>query len=112
MTMTLLQSAFHATGIYPLNQDIFKSVDFAPSKLFSTTASTPSSYPEEVPSSPLAIPTDNELMDTDMEGSTDRDEEMEINLNEGSDKEDLDFKPDEPDTADRDSDTETGAPST
>jgi hypothetical protein len=113
MTTKLIQLAFRATGIHLLNRNIFKPIDFAPSKSFSATAPTPLSYPAEVPLSPAAIPTDNKLTDTDTGDTTDRDAdedvEMVINFNEGSDDEDLDFIPCEPD---EDSDTETHSPST
>ena len=55
-----IQSAFKKTGISPFNPDIFTEEDFAPSQSFSTKAHVPSAYPEAVPSSDPAIPTDCE----------------------------------------------------
>jgi hypothetical protein len=55
ITRTCIQSAFRSTGIYPFNRNIFTAVDYAPSRSFSTTAYAPSSYPHEVPSSPVAL---------------------------------------------------------
>ena len=73
MTQTLIKSGFKKTGIYPLNRNVFTKEDFAPSKASSTIAWTPSSYPEEVPSSDPAIPSDAESeRDSNVDGQENR----------------------------------------
>ena len=60
MTVPLIQKSFHVTGIYPFNPNIFTEEDFAPSQVFSVKAHTPASFPETIPSSNPAIPTDSD----------------------------------------------------
>jgi DDE superfamily endonuclease len=55
MTSKLIQSAFRCCGIHPFNPSIFTEEDFAPSKLSSTQSHTPTSFPQEIPSSPTAM---------------------------------------------------------
>lgn len=56
----LIRKAFEKTGIYPVNVNIFTDADFAPSKASSTKLHTPENFPNEVPMSPPAVPTDLE----------------------------------------------------
>jgi hypothetical protein len=56
----LIRTSFEKTGLFPLNRNVFREEDFAPSKATSTTAWTPDSFPDEIPSSDPAIPTDDE----------------------------------------------------
>jgi hypothetical protein len=64
ITPKIIKSAFQATGIYPLNPNVFTNDNFAPSQSFSTLAHVPSSYPTDIPTSPIAIPTDSETSET------------------------------------------------
>ncbi|KIK45040.1 hypothetical protein CY34DRAFT_802009 [Suillus luteus UH-Slu-Lm8-n1] len=76
ITPALVQKAFQRTGIHPLNPDVFTDKDFAPSQATSTTTHVPTSYPEEVPSSPVSATmavsedeSDSEYMESDDEVS-------------------------------------------
>ena len=46
--------------MHPFNPQIFTDVDFEPSRSFQPTTFVPDSFPDEVPTSPLGIPTDLE----------------------------------------------------
>src|SRR5260370_12251363 len=59
MTVPLIQKSFCVTGIYPFNPNIFTEEDFTPSQVFSVKAHTPASFPETIPSSDPAIPTNS-----------------------------------------------------
>ena len=52
ITVDLIKSAFRATGIHPLNQNVFTDEDYAPSQSFSVIAHAPDTYPTDVPTSP------------------------------------------------------------
>ena len=54
MSLKVIQGAFSCCGIWPFNPQIFTKGNYAPSKLTSTHAIAPPSYPAEVPSSPSA----------------------------------------------------------
>ena len=56
----LIRTAFSKTGIYPINRNVFSEEDFAPSMASSSSAHVPASFPDDVPSSDMAIPTDAE----------------------------------------------------
>jgi hypothetical protein len=85
MTKKLLEYAFAATGIHPLNPNVFTDEDYAPSQAFSITAHAPESYPDPVPSSDFAIPSDAESdsEDADYEDSESSDEESTDSEDEG-----------------------------
>jgi hypothetical protein len=63
VTAEVIKNAFSATGIYPINWEVFSAEDFAPSETTSGRALVGPSYPAEVPSSDPAIPTDIEDSD-------------------------------------------------
>lgn len=63
MSAALMKSAFKKTGLYPVNRTVFTEEDFAPSKASSTTAWTPDSFPDDVPTSDIEIPSDAESED-------------------------------------------------
>jgi len=65
ITWELIIKVFCKTGIYPFNPSIILDHDFRPSMALSTTLRLPSSYPNLIPSSPPAIPTDDEDSDDD-----------------------------------------------
>ena len=67
VTPELIKTAFRKTGIHPLNPNIFTADDFAPSKTFSTVAHVPTSFPDEIPSSPPAQPSDLDSDSSDEE---------------------------------------------
>ena len=96
MTPTLMQNAFRATGIYPVNRHVFKDHQFGPSTAFENTTAPPSSFPAEMLSSPvMAVATDTEMTDiSDME----TDDDLEIEPLNQNDKNaatiDTDFIPD------------------
>ncbi|KIL58603.1 hypothetical protein M378DRAFT_86304 [Amanita muscaria Koide BX008] len=60
VTKDLIRTAFVKTGIYPVNRNVFSEEDFAPSMASSSCAHVPASFPDDVPSSDAAIPTDAE----------------------------------------------------
>ena len=60
VTEELIRMAFSKTGIYPVNRNVFSEEDFAPSMASSSSAHVPASFPDDVPSSDTAIPTDAE----------------------------------------------------
>jgi hypothetical protein len=96
MTKKLLEYAFAATGIHPLSPDIFTDEDYAPSQVFSITAHAPESYPDPVPSSDFAIPSDAESdsEDADYEDSESSDEEPTDSEDKGDvEIADVDFYP-------------------
>ncbi|KAG1727550.1 DDE superfamily endonuclease-domain-containing protein [Suillus paluster] len=63
ITPELVQKAFKKTGIYPLNLSVFTDKDFAPSLVYQTTTHLPPSYPADIPSSPMAAPSDVDEVD-------------------------------------------------
>jgi hypothetical protein len=63
VTPEMIKSSFVATGIHPINRNVFDDHDFAPSQTTSGRALVGSSYPDEIPSSDPAIPTDVEDSD-------------------------------------------------
>jgi hypothetical protein len=66
----LIAKAFKMTGLYPVNRNVFKSEDFAPSKASSTVAHVPGSFPDEVPESdPMEPPANAEESDPEDEAS-------------------------------------------
>ena len=68
MTKELITKAFKMTGLYPVNRNVFKPEDFAPSKASSTVAHVPNSFPAKVPDSdPIEPPVDIVLDDSDTE---------------------------------------------
>ena len=97
LTKELIEKAFEKTGIYPVNPNIFTKEDFAPSKASSSKAHVPDSFPDDVPSSDLAIPSDAES-----------DSEMEIDEDEEGDADyiDTDMEPEEMDDHDLDLDSD------
>jgi DDE superfamily endonuclease len=60
VTPELIRKSFKKTGIYPFNPEVFTDADYMPSIASSSVAHLPPSYPAEVPSSPLAITTDDD----------------------------------------------------
>lgn len=68
MTKELITKAFKMTGLYPVNRNVFKPEDFAPSKASSTVAHVPSSFPDEVPGSDPIEPPVDIVEDSDSEG--------------------------------------------
>lgn len=84
----LIQKSFRKTGLYPVNRNVFTDHDFAPSKVTSTQVSLPDSFPEDIPSSDPAVPTDCEDSNN-------------------SDNEDSDFCDDTDSREEGDSDTES-----
>ncbi|THH28929.1 hypothetical protein EUX98_g5259 [Antrodiella citrinella] len=78
MPASLVQQAFAATGIYPRNPNVFTDEDFAPSQCFSVKAHAPSSYPDPVPSSDPAVPSDDE-------GGDDSNDDSEYHNSDSSD---------------------------
>ena len=72
VTKELIKKVFEKTGIYPVNSNIFTKEDFVPSKASLSKAHVPDSFPDDVPSSDLAIPSD---ADSDCEMETDEDKE-------------------------------------
>ncbi|PPR04183.1 hypothetical protein CVT24_010776 [Panaeolus cyanescens] len=63
VTPQIICAAFKDTGLYPLNRNIFDEEDFAPSLPYSIKAAVPKDFPETVPSSDPAIPSDIEMED-------------------------------------------------
>lgn len=57
MTERTIISAFHRSGMWPINPGIFDAQDFAPSLHSSTQNSAPSSYPPYIASSPFSCRT-------------------------------------------------------
>ncbi|KAG6838403.1 hypothetical protein C0991_011875, partial [Blastosporella zonata] len=90
MTPELIQTSFCLTGIHPLNPDIFTDKDFAPSKSFSNQVHVPSSFPDNIPSSPsAAVTTDEDYIPyssgTEMDGDSSVlgvDDDVEVDDNE------------------------------
>ena len=82
LTSHLIKNSLKATGISPLNPNIFTDEDFAPSQTFSTSAHVPESYPPDIPSSDPAIPSDGEPVDvqesSDSDSYSDSDSEMKL----------------------------------
>jgi len=60
MTKELIKVAFEKTGIYPINRQVFEPEDFAPSKVSSSIAHVPDTFPDDVPSSDPIVPSDVE----------------------------------------------------
>ncbi|KAG2009463.1 hypothetical protein CC2G_015312 [Coprinopsis cinerea AmutBmut pab1-1] len=77
VTPDLIKESFRKTGIYPYNRNVFTDADFAPNQAFDSQASLGDSYPEEFPSSDLAIPSDAEWSED--EDGEDYNPFMEIN---------------------------------
>lgn len=116
MTKELITKAFKITGLYPVDRNVFKPEDFAPSKASSTVAHVPNSFPAEVPGSdPIEPPMDSDAsvdseLDEDYDPSSDTEigehdleQESSSDSDRDSDKDDSDSEP----MADRDSDAET-----
>ena len=85
VTPDLIIKAFRKTGISPFNPDIFPDQEYGPSMASSSTLHLPSSYPDPIPSSPPATPTDDEDSDDDYIPECSSDMEM---CSTGSDKDD------------------------
>lgn len=77
MTPELIQDSFRKTGILPFNPDIFTKEDYAPTQTFSIKAHVPETYPDAIPSSDPAIPTDCERIDSDSSSDLDSDYQLE-----------------------------------
>jgi len=77
ITPDLIKKAFKKTGLYPLDPSVFMDNDFAPSLVYSTTAHLPPSYPVEVPSSPMAAPSNADEVDESMTLDSSEEEDSE-----------------------------------
>ena len=60
ITPELIIKAFRKTGIFPFNPNAIEERDYGPSMASSSELHLPPSYPDHTPSSPPAIPTDDE----------------------------------------------------
>ena len=88
ITPELIIKAFRKTGISPFNPSMFLEEDFGPSMASSLGLHLPTSYPDLTPSSPPAIPTDDEDSDDDFIPGHSSDVEMDS----GNDKDNSDDK--------------------
>jgi hypothetical protein len=58
ITYNIITNAFKTSRIQLFNPNIFTEDDYAPSKAFSTKAHAPKNFPDNIPSSDIAITTD------------------------------------------------------
>ena len=65
ITPQLIIKAFRKTGISPFNPSIFSDNEYRPSMASSSTLHLPPSFPNHIPTSPPAIPTDDSDSDDD-----------------------------------------------